>query len=111
MKQKEQLFQILLGPQQRKVTQIELSKINKKLISDKSHSEYLIKNLVWTAYQQDLVVQYVDFVFYNVCRLYCTRLTVCIIQDVQRVFTSKSSVDKEDFYIKSDIIKSKKNML
>ena len=66
-----------------------------------SHSEYLVRNQVQAAYQQDLVVQggkcvlykvssvyctSMQCILYQVCRLYCTGCTVCIIQGVQRVF-------------------------
>ena len=88
-----------------------------------SHSEYLVRNPVQSAYQQDLFVQGVKCVFYKVCsvyytnvpsvlykvcNMYFTRCTVCIVQGVQFVLynqqTSKSSIKKEDFKLKSNII-------
>ena len=79
-----------------------------------SQSEYLVRNQVRAAYQQDLVVQGVKGVLYKVlsvyctsvlcvlckvCSLYCTRCTVCIIQGVPSVFKSKARVKKEDYDI------------
>ena len=88
-----------------------------------SYSEYFVRNPVQSAYQQDLVVHgvkcvsykvcsvyctNVPFVLYKVCNMYCTRCAVCIVQGVQCVLytqqTSKSSVNKEDFKLKSNII-------
>ena len=62
------------------------------------HSYYLIRNPVWSAYQQYLVVQGVKYVLYKVfsvyCTsvlrvlykvviMYCTRCAVCIVQGLQ----------------------------
>ena len=82
-----------------------------------SHSEYLVRNRVQAADQQDLIVQCVKCVLYKsgvcisqVLRVYCTRCEDCIVQGVDCVlyrvfsvyFISKSSVNKVDFDIKSD---------
>ena len=40
----------------------------------KSHSQYLVRNQVLAAYQQDLVVQGVKCVLYKVLSVYCTSL-------------------------------------
>ena len=90
----------------------------KWVFSLKSHSEYLVRNRVQAACQQDLIVQGVKCVLYKVwsvlykvwsvlykeCRLYCTSCTMCVIHGVQCVFTSKPSDNKEDLDIKSDLI-------
>ena len=49
-----------------------------------SHSEYLVRNPVWSTYQHDLDVQGVNCLLYNVCsvqvfHVYCTRCAACII--------------------------------
>ena len=60
-------------------------------------------------------VQVVPCILYRVCCVYCTRCAVCIVQGVLCVFyklcsvygthwPGKSSVNKEDFDIKSNII-------
>ena len=86
-------------------------------IKGKSHFEYLVRNPVHLAYQQGLVVQGVQCVLYMVCNVYCTRCAVCIVLGVQCVLykvcsvyctlspPAKSIVDKEEFDIKSNIIK------
>ena len=61
-----------------------------------SHSEYLVRIPVHSAFLEDLlvqatrcavcIVQHVQCVIYKVCRVYCTRHAVCIVQGVQCVF-------------------------
>ena len=107
-----------------------------------SDSEYLVRNWVRAAYQQDVILQGLKCVLFKfpvcivqgepnvlyrvysvyctrcgvcieqVCSVYCTRCAYCIVQGVEcalhRVIslysTQKSSVSKEDFDIKSDLI-------
>ena len=46
----------------------------------KSHSEYLVRNPVHTAYQQHLAVQDIQCVLYKVCIVYCTKCPVCVVK-------------------------------
>ena len=74
------------------------------LYTDISNSEYLDRNQVWAANQQDLVVQgvmcvlykkysvcftSVPCVLYKVCSMFYTRCAVCITQGVQCEFYIK----------------------
>ena len=56
------------------------------------HFECLVRNPVHSAYQQDLVEQGVQCLFYKVCRVYCTRCAVCIVHGLPYVLYKTCSM-------------------
>ena len=85
-----------------------------------SSSEYLVRNRVQAANQQDLVLQGLKCVSCKTCSVYCTsvcrvhcwRCAMCIVQGVQCViyrvcienFTLKSSVNNWRFQIQDNLL-------
>ena len=57
----------------------------------KSHSEYLVRNPVQSAYQQNLVVQGVKCVLYKICSVYCTNVPF-VLYNVRNMYCTRCAV-------------------